>query len=60
VAVKIIRKTKEIPNIPPKDYGKWKPTVKEQVLRLRRNILIHSFIYYRLDGSLVSDELWQQ
>jgi len=60
MAVTILRKSKEIPNKIPQDYSKWNPTIKEQVLRLRRNMLIHSYVYYKLDTSLVSDDIWQK
>jgi len=41
-------------------YPNWKPTIKEFILRLRRNMLIHSYLYYKLDNQLVPDTLWQQ
>ena len=56
----VIKRKSDIPK-PTKDLkGNWNPTIKERILRLRRNMLIHSYLYYSLDKPLVSDELWQR
>lgn len=34
--------------------------VKERIEYLRKKLLVHSIIYYRLDESLISDEKWAE
>lgn len=34
-------------------------TVRERVVHLRRLMLVHSYIYYWMDSSVVSDHQWQ-
>jgi len=64
--VTIVRKKKVVDTSPKLSgrlatlYPNWKPTVKEYILRLRRNMLVHSHLYYRLDNQLVPDDLWQR
>lgn len=35
-------------------------TIRERILQRRRQMCVHSFIYYQLDDNLVSDDTWQQ
>lgn len=35
-------------------------TVRERIKQLRLNMLVHSFIYYELNDSLISDHEWQR
>ena len=35
-------------------------TLKQEVKRLRSQMLVHSCIYYRLDDSLITDHEWMQ
>lgn len=35
-------------------------TVKEKIKQRRSQMLIHSFLYYHMDTSVVSDDKWQQ
>lgn len=34
-------------------------SVESKIKRLRSMMLIHSYIYYKLDDSLISDDQWQ-
>lgn len=35
-------------------------TPRAEIRRLRRQMLIHSYIYYQLDDSLITDDEWQR
>lgn len=35
-------------------------TARDEIIRYRRLMLVHSCIYYKLDDSLVSDHKWQE
>lgn len=35
-------------------------TVTEKIRQRRSQMLLHSFIYYRLDDAIVSDDTWQR
>lgn len=37
----------------------WAPA-RDDIIWMRRLLLVHSHIYYRLDDSLVSDHKWQE
>ena len=37
----------------------YKQTVEERIKQLRRNMLIHSYMYYHLDNPIISDDQWQ-
>lgn len=37
-----------------------KEEVKELINRRRRQVLVHSFLYYRLDTSIISDHVYDQ
>lgn len=37
-----------------------KERIREFIHRRRRQLIIHSIIYYRLDDNLVSDDTWQR
>lgn len=43
-------------NLAPADV-EW---VKERIEYLRKKLLVHSIIYYRLDENLISDEKWAE
>lgn len=49
-----MQKQKQIGNLPPVDT-EW---IKERIEYLRKKLLVHSIIYYRLDESLITDEEW--
>jgi hypothetical protein len=34
--------------------------IYERVKRLRYNMLVHSYLYYRLDSPVISDDEWQR
>lgn len=36
------------------------PPAKQEIIKLRRLMLVHCCIYYRLDDSIVSDHQWQE
>lgn len=40
-------------------YKDW-INIKEKILQRRRQMLVHSFIYYWLDDNIVSDHKWQE
>lgn len=40
--------------------GPYVQTVKERIKQLRLGMLVHSFIYYKLNDSLISDHDWQR
>ena len=42
------------------DKQKEFESLKEYVKRLRANLLVHSYIYYRLNDNIISDERWQE
>ena len=33
--------------------------VRSHIIRRRKQLLIHSYLYYRMDSPIVSDEQWQ-
>ena len=35
-------------------------TIKERIRNLRAKMLVHSYIYYELNDSIVSDDTWQK
>ena len=35
-------------------------TIAELITRRRRQVLVHSIIYYKLNDSLISDETWSE
>lgn len=35
-------------------------SIRELINRRRRQILVHSIIYYRLNESLISDDIWSE
>ena len=43
-------------NLAPAD-AEW---IKERIEYLRKKLLVHSIIYYRLDENLISDEKWAE
>lgn len=43
-------------NLAPADV-EW---IKERIEYLRKKLLVHSIIYYRLDENLISDEKWAE
>lgn len=47
---------RQIKKSPPTE-AEW---VKERIEYLRKKLLVHSIIYYRLDENLISDEKWAE
>ena len=37
-----------------------KRTVKEIIRQRRSQMLVHSYLYYRLDKPIISDDIWQK
>lgn len=54
------KKTGDFKPFTTKGMGELEAGVKEYIHRRRRQMLIHSFIYYRLNDNLVSDNIWQK
>lgn len=49
-----MQKQKQTGSLAPAD-AEW---IKERIEYLRKKLLVHSIIYYRLDESLITDEEW--
>ena len=35
-------------------------TIRQKIKRLRSNMLVHSYMYYELDKTIISDDAWQK
>lgn len=51
-----MQKRAQTQNLAPAD-AEW---IKERIEYLRKKLLVHSIIYYRLDENLISDEKWAE
>lgn len=39
---------------------KYVPTLEEKIRRRRLQMMVHSYLYYELDSSVISDAKWQE
>ena len=40
--------------------NEYKPSIEEEIKMYRNNMLVHSYIYYTLDDSIICDDEWQR